>query len=127
MTIRRTVVVKLSVLDDRRDDLKRTMNTFQVLTQRFADQGWDGTDDRYVITDSNRLQPLVYEKIRNDTGLHSDLCVGAATHAADALTGCVEAMKAGQRTSKPTFTSNTRRTQQGLSLRPSTLRILSAV
>ena len=107
MEINRTAVVKLSVPTDRRDDLKRTMNTFRDATQRFADRGWDGDDDGYVITSGNHLQRLVYDDIRDDTDLHADLCVGAANHAADVLTSVVEKMKAGERTSKPVFTSNT--------------------
>jgi IS605 OrfB family transposase len=107
MEITRTAVVKLSVPSDRRDDLKRTMNTFWDATQRFADRGWEGDDDGYVITSGNHLQRLVYDDIREDTGLHADLTVAAADHAANALDGCVEKMKAGERTSKPVFTSNT--------------------
>ncbi len=107
MEINRTAVVKLSVSSDRRDDLKRTMNTFRDATQRFADRGWDGDDDGYVITSGNHLQRLVYDDIREDTGLHADLTVAAADHAANALDGCVEKMKEGERTSKPVFTSNT--------------------
>jgi IS605 OrfB family transposase len=108
MEIQRTAVVKLSVPDERRDDLKHTMNTFRDAAQRFADRGWDGDDDDgYVITSRSRLQPLVYDDIREDTGLHSDLTVAAVNHAADALIGCVDRMKEGERTSKPVFTSNT--------------------
>jgi IS605 OrfB family transposase len=107
MELQRTAVVKLSVPDERRDDLKRTMNTFRDAAQRFADRGWDGDDDGYVITSRSRLQPLVYDEIREDTGLHSDLTVAAVNHAADALTGCVDRIKEGERTSKPVFTSNT--------------------
>jgi putative transposase len=107
MELRRTAVVKLSVPDERRDDLKRTMNTFRDAAQRFADRGWEGNDDGYVITSRSHLQRLVYDEIRADTDLHSDLCVGAANHAADALSTCVEKMKDGERTSKPVFTSNT--------------------
>jgi len=107
MEIQRTAVVKLSVPDERCDDLKRTMNTFRDAAQRFADRGWDGDDDGYVITSRSRLQPLAYDEIREDTGLHSDLTVAAVNHAADALTGCVDRMKEGERTSKPVFTSNT--------------------
>jgi predicted transposase len=99
--------VKLSVPDDRRDDLKRTMNTFQDVAQRFANQGWDGDNDGYVITSSNHLQRFVYDDIREETGLHADLTVGAANHAADALTSVVEKMKDGERVSQPVFTSNT--------------------
>ena len=83
------------------------MNTFRDAAQRFADRGWDGDDDGYVITSRSRLQPLVYDEIREDTDLHSDLTVVAVNHAADALTGCVDRLKEGERTSKPVFTSNT--------------------
>lgn len=107
MEINRTAVVKLSVPSDRHDDLKRTMNTFRDATQRFADRGWDGDDDEYVITSGNHLQRLVYDDIREDTDLHADLCVGAANHAADVLTSVVEKMKDGERVSQPEFTSNT--------------------
>lgn len=107
MELRRTAVVKLAVPEDRHDDLKRTMNTFQGAAQRFTNRGWDGDDDGYVIMSRSHLQRLVYDEIRADTDLHSDLCVGAANHAADALSTCVEKMKEGERTSKPTFTSNT--------------------
>ena len=107
MEVQRTAVVKLSIPDERRDDLKRTMNTFRDAAQRFANRGWDGDDDGYVITSRSRLQPLVYDDIRDDTGLHADLTVAAANHAADALTGCVDKMKDGERTSRPVFMSNT--------------------
>lgn len=107
MEIQRTAIVKLSVPDERRDDLKRTMNTFRDAAQRFTDRGWKGDDNEYVITSRSRLQPLVYDEIRDDTGLHSDLTVAAVNHAAAALTQCVEKMKDGERTSKPVFTSNT--------------------
>jgi len=107
MEIQRTAVVKLSVPDERRDDLKRTMNTFRDAAQRFADRGWDGDDNGYVITSRSRFQPHVYDNIREDTGLHSDLPVAAVNHAADALTGYVDKMKAGERSLKPVFTSNT--------------------
>ncbi len=107
MEINRTAVVKLSVSNDRRDDLKRTMNTFRDASQRFADRGWEGDDDGYVITSGNHLQRLVYDDVREDTGLHADLTVAAANHAANALDSCVQKMKEGERTSKPVFTSNT--------------------
>jgi IS605 OrfB family transposase len=107
MEINRTAVVKLSVPSNRRDDLKRTMNTFRDATQRFADRGWEGDDDGYVITSGNHLQRLVYDDIREETALHADLCVGAANHAAHVLTSVVEKMKDGERVSQPVFRSNT--------------------
>ena len=107
MEVQRTAVIKLSIPDERRDDLKRTMNTFRDAAQRFADRGWEGDADGYVITSRSRLQPLVYDDIRDDTGLHADLTVAAVNHAADALSQGVEKMKDGEQTSKPVFTSNT--------------------
>ena len=107
MEINRTAVVKLSVPDNRRDDLKRTMNTFQDAAQRFVDRGWDGDNDGYVITSGNHLQRLVYDDVRGETDLHADLTVGASTHAADALKSVVEKMEDGERVSRPVFTSNT--------------------
>jgi predicted transposase len=110
MEIQRTAVVKLSVSDDRRADLKDTMDTFRTAAQRFVDRGWEGNDDGYVITSRSQVQSLVYDDIRDDTGLHSDLCVGAANHASAALRGAVEQMKDDENddpVSKPIFTSNT--------------------
>ena len=107
MELRRTAVVKLLIPDDRQDDLKDTMDIFRGASQRFVDRGWEGDDDGYVITSRSQLQSHVYDDIRDETGLHSDLCVGAANHAADALRGVVEKMKEGERVSKPVFTSNT--------------------
>lgn len=107
MEINRTAVVKLSVPDDRRGDLKETMDTFRNAAQRFVNRGWEGDDDGYVITSGNHLQRLVYDDIREDTALHADLCVAAANHAADALTSVVEKMKADEPVSKPVFTANT--------------------
>ena len=107
MEIQRTAVVKLAVPDDRRDDLKETMDTFRDAAQRFADRGWEGNDDGYVITSRSQLQPYLYDDIRDETGLHSDLCVAAVNHAADALRGVVDRMKEGENVSKPVFTSNT--------------------
>jgi len=107
MELQRTAVVKLAVPDDRRDDLKQTMETFRNAAQRFTDRGWEGNDDGYVITSRSQLQPYLYDDIRNETGLHSDLCVAAVNHAADALRGVVDRMKEGEKVSKPVFTSNT--------------------
>jgi IS605 OrfB family transposase len=107
MELRRTAVIKLSVPDDRRDDLKQTMDTFRDAAQQFADRGWEGNDNGYVITSRSQLQTYLYDDIRDETGLHSDLCVGAANHASHALRGVVDRMKEGETVSKPVFTSNT--------------------
>ncbi len=107
VTLKRTARVKLSISDDRRDDLKRTMLTFREVVQRFADRGWERDEDGYVITSRTRLQSLVYKQVREDTGLHSDLCIGAVNLAADSLRSAVERMKAGKNAGKPTFTAPT--------------------
>ena len=110
MEIQRTAVVKLAVPDDRRGNLKETMDTFRNAAQRFVNRGWEGNDDGYVITSRSHVQSLVYDEIRQDTGLHADLCVGAANHASAALRGAVEQMQDDDNddpVSKPVFTSNT--------------------
>ncbi|SDY53110.1 hypothetical protein SAMN04487946_12044 [Halobellus clavatus] len=61
MEIQRTAVVKLSVPDERRDDLKRTMNTFRDAAQRFADRGWDGDDEK----SSRELVALAHEEFES--------------------------------------------------------------
>ena len=104
--LQRTARVKLAVPDERRDDLKRTMRAFNDAAQAFADRGWERNDDGYVITARSRLQSLVYADVRENLGLHSDLCVGAANLASASLRSVVERMKAGKRAGKPTFTAN---------------------
>ena len=83
------------------------MLTFREVAQRFADRGWERNGDGYVITSRTRLQSLVYKQIREDTGLHSDLCIGAVNLASESLRSAVERMKAGKRAGKPTFTAPT--------------------
>jgi IS605 OrfB family transposase len=105
VVLQRTARVKLAVPDERRDDLKRTMRAFNDAAQMFADRGWAGNDEGYVITARSRLQSLVYADVRDELGLHSDLCIGAVNLAADSLRSAVERMKAGKRAGKPTFTA----------------------
>jgi hypothetical protein len=50
VVLQRTARVKLAVPDERRDDLKRTMRAFNDAAQMFADRGWAGNDEGYVIT-----------------------------------------------------------------------------
>ena len=107
VALKRTARVKLAIPDDRRADLKRTMLTFREVVQRFADRGWERDADGYVITSRTRLQSLVYKQIREETGLHSDLCIGAVNLAAASLRSAVEQMKSGKRAGKPTFTAPT--------------------
>lgn len=107
VAFKRTARVKLAIPDDRRNDLKRTMLTFQRVARRFADRGWERDEDGYVITFRTRLQSLVYKQIREDTSLHSDLCIGAVNLAADSLRSAIERMKAGKNAGKPTFTAPT--------------------
>ncbi|WP_233204214.1 RNA-guided endonuclease InsQ/TnpB family protein [Halegenticoccus soli] len=102
MVLKRTVRVKLSIPDERRDDLKRTMLTFREAAQMFANRGWERDADGYVITSRT-----VYKRVRKETELHADLCIGAVNLAADSLRSAVERMKAGKRAGKPTFSAPT--------------------
>lgn len=106
--IRRTVVVKLAVPDDRRDDLKRTTERFRQAAQLVVDRAFERDDDGNVITTKQRLHELTYQQVREATdGLNADLVCAARNHAADAVQGVVTAWSDGRKASKPTFTAPT--------------------
>jgi hypothetical protein len=84
--IRRTVIVKLDVPDERRGDLKRTTERFQQAAQMVADRAFERDDDGYVITTKQELHSLTYDAVREATDeLNADLVCAARNYAADAL------------------------------------------
>ena len=106
--IRRTVIVKLDVPDERRGDLKRTTERFQRAAQMVADRAFERDDDGYVITTKQELHGLTYDAVREATDeLNADLVCAARNYAADALKGVVDAWQDGTQASKPQFTANT--------------------
>lgn len=83
IVIRRTVVVKLAVPDERRDDLRETTERFRQAAQMVADRAFEPNDDGYVITSKTKLHELTYQQVREATnGLNADLVCTARNYAA---------------------------------------------
>ncbi|WP_435156342.1 RNA-guided endonuclease InsQ/TnpB family protein [Haladaptatus sp. DFWS20] len=106
--IRRTVVVKLAVPDERRDDLRKTTERFRQAAQMVADRAFERNDDGYVITSKTKLHQLTYQQVREATdGLNADLVCAARNYAADSVKGVTSAWQNGKYATQPTFTANT--------------------
>jgi IS605 OrfB family transposase len=106
--IRRTVVVKLAVSDERRDDLRETTERFRQAAQMVADRAFERNDDGYVITSKTKLHQLTYQQVREATdGLNADLVCAARNYAADSVKGVTSAWQNGKYATQPTFTANT--------------------
>lgn len=104
MGINRNVQIKLDIPEERYNDLKETFHQFKKACQYVADVGWHV--DRYVTTSKSKLHDLTYEDVRASTDLPSNHVQSARNLSAEALKGCVERMKVGEKTSKPYFTSS---------------------
>lgn len=104
MEIRRTVQVKLDIPEEHHEDLKETFYQFKKACQYVADVGWHA--DEYVVTSKTELHELTYDDVRASTDLPANHVQAARNLSAEALKGCVERMKNGEKTSKPRFTSN---------------------
>lgn len=106
--IRRTVVVKLAVPDERRDDLRETTERFREAAQLVADRAFERNDDGYVITSKTKLHELTYQQVCEATdGLNADLVCAARNYAADSVKGVMSAWQNGKDATQPTFTANT--------------------
>jgi len=105
--LRRTAVVKLDVGDDAHRLLQETIERFKQAAQMAADDGWNGTEDGYIVTSKTELHDRTYDAVREATDeLNADLVCAARNRAADALDSCVEKRKDGENPSKPQFTSD---------------------
>jgi len=60
-----------------------------------------------VCNTKSDLQPLAYDRIREQTNLGSQHAILATHQAAEAITGCLKRQSKGKTTSKPTFNSPT--------------------
>ncbi|MDL0138978.1 hypothetical protein PNP85_05615 [Halobacterium salinarum] len=52
---RRPAVVKLDVGDDAHQLLQQTIDRFKQAAQMVADDGWNGTEDGYIVTSKTEL------------------------------------------------------------------------
>jgi len=105
--LRRTAVVKLDVDDDAHRLLQETIDRFKQAAQMVADDGWNGTDEGYIVTSKTELHDRTYDAVRETTDeLNADLVCAARNRAADALDSCAEKRNDGENPSNPQFTSD---------------------
>jgi IS605 OrfB family transposase len=99
--VRRTAVTRLSVTQEQRETLEATISAWKRGCQLATDMAWNRCHTKQDV------QPLAYDTVREETALGSQHAVLATHQAADAITGCVERQRTGQKTSKPRFTAPT--------------------
>lgn len=100
--MRRTVQIKLDI--DDRDALETTVQQFRTACQHIVDEGWN--EDDLKVYNKNKLHHRTYDDVRDCTDLPANLVVRARDRASEAIKGCVERLKQGEKTSKPRFTSD---------------------
>ena len=107
MDVRRTAVVKLDVSDEQRDALHRTADQYLYCANRTAEYCWSDTSFTKCKTNKRQVRDALYDCLRDETELHSQLVQAAIRRAVEAVKGVVERWKKGQRVSRPMFTAET--------------------
>ena len=107
MEVRRTAVVKLAVSDEQRRALHATAEQYLYCANRTAAFCWDDTNYRECRTHKRNVRDALYDELRSETELQAQLVQAAIQRGVEAVKGCVERWKKGQRVSCPTFTSET--------------------
>ncbi|MFC4407891.1 RNA-guided endonuclease InsQ/TnpB family protein [Haloarchaeobius iranensis] len=102
MEVKRTVTVKLSVPDDRQEDLHQTIDQFNHACNYTVQHGRN--DDGYLILTKSKIHDRVYHDLRDETDLPANLCVRAYSKAVEAMTSTVADWKKGTSRPLPRFT-----------------------
>jgi IS605 OrfB family transposase len=105
MEVRRTAVVKLEVSDEQRDALHRTAEQFLWCANQASEYCWNKYDRDKCVTVKRDAQAALYDDLRAETDLTSNLVILAIYRAVEAVKGCVERWKKRQRVSQPHFDS----------------------
>ena len=100
---RRTVPIKLDVPEQRRGDLHRTKEQFLHCANRASEWAW--RDDELCITSKSKAEDALYDDLREETDLTANLVQKGIRRAIQAVTGGVEKLKQGEKTSQPAFDS----------------------
>ena len=99
--VRRTAITRLSVDDEQREVLEKTISEWKRGCQLATDMAWGKCNAK------SDVQSLAYDDVREQTGLGSQHAILATHQAAQAITGCIERRSNGKKVSKPTFTALT--------------------
>ena len=107
MELRRTAVVKLDVSSEQRDALHRTADQYLYCANRTAEYCWSDTSYTECKTNKRNVRDALYNNLRDETELHSQLVQAAIRRGVEAVKGVIERWKKGQRVSRPMFTAET--------------------
>ena len=101
MEVNRTIRVKLSVPEDRQDDLHQTINQFNHACNYTVQNGRDDTG--YLILNKSTIHDRVYYDLRDETDLPANLCIRAYSKAVEAMKSTVADWKKGNSRPLPRF------------------------
>ncbi|WP_142861167.1 RNA-guided endonuclease InsQ/TnpB family protein [Salinigranum halophilum] len=101
MEVKRTIPVKISVPDDREDDLHQTIEQFNHACNYTVQNGRN--DDGYLILNKSTIHDNVYYDLRDETDLPANLCVRAYSKAVEAMKSTVADWKKGNSRPLPGF------------------------
>ncbi|WP_318567016.1 transposase [Salinigranum marinum] len=100
MEVKRTIPVKLSVPEDREDDLHQTIEQFNHACNYTIQ---NGRNDGYLILNKSTIHDKVYHDLRDETDLPANLCVRAYSKAVEAMKSTVADWKKGNSRPLPRF------------------------
>ncbi|WP_255192423.1 RNA-guided endonuclease InsQ/TnpB family protein [Natronobeatus ordinarius] len=101
MEVKRTIPVKLSVPEDREEDLHQTIDQFNHACNYTVRHGRN--DDGYLILNKSTIHDKVYHDLRDETDLPANLCVRAYSKAVEAMKSTVADWKKGNSRPLPRF------------------------
>ncbi|EMA54745.1 RNA-guided endonuclease InsQ/TnpB family protein [Halococcus thailandensis] len=105
MEVRRTGIVKLDVLDERRDDLHTTKEQFLRCANRASEFCWSDRHYDECVTSKAKAERALYDDLKADTDLTANLVQKAIRRAVEAVKSGVDRWKKGRRTNQPQFDS----------------------
>ena len=100
---RRTVPIKLNVPRERRGDLHQTKTQFLHCANRTSEWAWRYDD--YCITSKSKAENALYDELREETDLTSNLVQKGIRRAIEAVDAGVKKLKQGEKMSQPDFDS----------------------
>ncbi|WP_158057936.1 RNA-guided endonuclease InsQ/TnpB family protein [Halorussus halophilus] len=101
MEVKRTIPVKLSVPEDRKNDLHQTIDQFNHSCNYTVENGRN--EDGYLILNKSKIHDRVYHDLRDETDLPANLCVRAYSKAVEAMKSTVADWKNGNSRPLPRF------------------------
>ena len=105
MEYRRTAVIKLDTPAGAEPLLQETVEQFRYCANTASEWCWHG-DDGLHVTSKAKAERALYDRLRNETDLTSNLVQKGIRRAVEAVKSGFERLKRGERTSQPHFSAN---------------------